>query len=40
MYNVFQRRAKAILANTEALSRVLIAHLVGEEELAPVGAED
>lgn len=28
MYNVFQRQAKAILANTEALSRVLIAHLV------------
>ena len=29
MYNVFQRHAKAILANTEALSRVLLAHLVG-----------
>jgi biopolymer transport protein ExbB len=28
MYNVFQRKSKAILANTEALSRVLIAHLV------------
>jgi biopolymer transport protein ExbB len=28
MYNVFQRHAKAILANTEALSRVLLAHLV------------
>ena len=28
MYNVFQRKAKAILANTEALSRVLLAHLV------------
>jgi biopolymer transport protein ExbB len=27
MYNVFQRKAKAILANTEALSRVLLAHL-------------
>ena len=28
MYNVFQRQAKSILANTEALSRVLLAHLV------------
>ncbi len=28
MYNLFQRQAKAILANTEALSRVLLAHLV------------
>lgn len=28
MYNVFQRQARAILANTEVLSRVLIAHLV------------
>ena len=28
MYNVFQRKAKAVLANTEALSRVLLAHLV------------
>jgi biopolymer transport protein ExbB len=27
MYNVFQRHAKSILANTEALSRVLLAHL-------------
>jgi biopolymer transport protein ExbB len=30
MYNVFQRKAKAILANTEALSRVLLAHLVAD----------
>ncbi len=30
MYNVFQRHSKAILANTEALSRVLIAHLVAQ----------
>ena len=28
MYNLFQRQAKAILANTEALSKVLMAHLV------------
>ena len=31
MYNVFQRHAKSILANTEALSRVLLAHLVAED---------
>lgn len=30
MYNVFQRKAKSILANTEALSHVLLAHLVAE----------
>jgi biopolymer transport protein ExbB len=28
MYNLFQRQSKSILANTEALSRVLLAHLV------------
>lgn len=31
MYNYYQRHAKAILANTEALSRVLLAHLVAQE---------
>lgn len=31
MYNYYQRHARAILANTEALSRVLLAHLVGQE---------
>jgi biopolymer transport protein ExbB len=30
MYNLFQRQAKAILANTEALSKVLLAHLVSD----------
>jgi biopolymer transport protein ExbB/TolQ len=30
MFNVFQRQARSILANTEVLSRVLIAHLVAE----------
>src|SRR5690606_7738024 len=30
MFNVFQRQARGILANTEVLSRVLIAHLVAE----------
>jgi biopolymer transport protein ExbB len=28
MYNFFQRQSKSILANTEALSRVLLAHLM------------
>lgn len=28
MYNTFQRKIKSILANTEALTRVLLAHLV------------
>jgi biopolymer transport protein ExbB len=48
MYNVFQRHSRAILANTEALSRVLLAHLVAEPPTmaraprgyAPRGAED
>ena len=35
MYNVFQRHTKAILANTEALSRVLLAHLAGETRTIP-----
>lgn len=30
MFNVYSRHVKAILANTEALSRVLLAHLVGK----------
>jgi biopolymer transport protein ExbB len=39
MFNVFQRRARAILANTEALSRVLLAHLVAVDYgTAPVPA--
>jgi biopolymer transport protein ExbB len=29
-YNFFQRQARAILANTEALSRVLLSHLKAE----------
>jgi biopolymer transport protein ExbB len=32
MYNTFQRRIKAILANTEALTRVLLAHLVATRD--------
>ncbi|HEX2732738.1 MAG TPA: MotA/TolQ/ExbB proton channel family protein [Polyangiaceae bacterium] len=34
MYNVFQRQARSILANTEALSRVLLAHLMAEPATA------
>ncbi len=37
-YNVFMRKSKAVLANTEALSRVLLSHLVAEVD-APA-AED
>jgi biopolymer transport protein ExbB/TolQ len=32
MYNVFMRKSKSILANTEALSRVLMAHLARESD--------
>jgi biopolymer transport protein ExbB len=38
MYNVFQRKSKAILANTEALSRVLLAHLMAVSAPAAVAA--
>ncbi len=31
MYNFFMRQSKAILANTEALTRVLLSHLVAVE---------
>lgn len=37
-FNYFQRHSRSILANTEALSCVLMAHLVGEP--APVRASD
>jgi biopolymer transport protein ExbB/TolQ len=30
MYNLFQRQARSILANTDALSRVLLSHLSAE----------
>ncbi|HTM45405.1 MAG TPA: MotA/TolQ/ExbB proton channel family protein [Polyangiaceae bacterium] len=36
MYNVFQRNIKSVLANTEALSRVLMAHLVATKPGAAV----
>src|SRR5690606_10704666 len=38
MFNVFQRQARSILANTEVLSRVLIAHLVAEPAVASEGS--
>ena len=31
MYNIFQRRLKSILANTDALGSVLLAHLVAKD---------
>jgi len=45
MYNYFQRLARSILANTDALSHVLMSHLVAERtgaavEPAPAEAED
>jgi biopolymer transport protein ExbB len=47
MYNVFQRQARGILANTDALSRVLLAHLVadgpgdeGENRKSDAGSKD
>ena len=40
-YNYFTRQAKSILANTEALSRVLLAHLAAVAEgHSPPGADD
>jgi biopolymer transport protein ExbB len=40
MYNVFQRRTREILGNTEVLSRVLLSHLVGEKPTAGATAEE
>jgi biopolymer transport protein ExbB len=34
MYNYYQRMSRSILANTDALSHVLLAHLVGEPKAA------
>jgi biopolymer transport protein ExbB len=39
-YNYFMRQSKSILANTEALSRVLLAHLVAEPTSAPESGKD
>lgn len=35
MYNIFQRRLKSILANTDALGSVLLAHLVSDDIKRP-----
>lgn len=40
MYNVFQRQARNVLANTDALSRVLLAHLVGEPVASTSGSNE
>jgi biopolymer transport protein ExbB/TolQ len=40
MYNVFMRRAKSTLANTEALTRVLLAHLAGKSPKEAAAAEE
>lgn len=40
MYNVFMRKAKSTMANTEALSRVLMAYLAGQGEKSAATAED
>lgn len=40
MYNIFMRKAKATLANTEALSRVLLAYLAAPNSNQAVAAED
>jgi biopolymer transport protein ExbB/TolQ len=37
MYNIFQRRLKSILANTDALGSVLLAHLVSNDVRRPLG---
>lgn len=37
MYNIFQRRLKSILANTDALGSVLLAHLVAVDVKRPLG---
>jgi len=40
MYNVFMRKAKATLANTEALTRVLMAHLSAVSPKEAAAAEE
>ncbi len=39
-FNIFQRHSRSILANTEALSRVLMAYLVGNNAEMPKPAKD
>ena len=38
-YNFYQRHTRAVLGNTEALTNVLLAHLSGEGEPAPVATK-
>jgi biopolymer transport protein ExbB/TolQ len=40
MYNVFMRKSKSVLANTEALSRVLMAHLARQSSSTEPARED
>lgn len=40
MFNFFMRHSKAILANTEALTRVLLAHLSAEPGTSSTGGSD
>lgn len=40
MYNVFMRKAKSTMANTEALSRVLMAYLAGQNAKESATAEE
>jgi biopolymer transport protein ExbB/TolQ len=40
MYNVFMRKAKSTMANTEALSRVLLAYLSGTDGKEAAAAEE
>ncbi len=40
MYNVFMRKAKSTMANTEALSRVLLAYLSGNDDKPAAAAEE
>ncbi len=39
-YNFFQRHSRSIIANTEALSRVLMSHLVGDGAKLPTAKGD
>jgi biopolymer transport protein ExbB len=39
-FNIFQRHSRSILANTEALSRVLMSHLVGNGVVLPKTKKD
>ena len=40
MYNVYMRKSRSILANTEALTHVLLSHLVGGDPLEETTAKE